>query len=415
LQRERGAAAVLIVLVLSSGVLLGIGALVVDVGNMYVERETLQSAADAAGQAVAASCTAGGCTTASGVAAQWTKARDYATRTRNVHGGVYTEVTAICGSWDALPVCPTPTARLGSCLSAPAAGDEYLEVRVRTQNAANTSVLPPTFAGAVLGGGFQGASVTACARYTARSVKSVPALWALATTGNNVIKLNGANTIVNGLVHSNADVYVPGNGDVLQPGTEYVTTITVKGNSGASVPNPVKVSPGPAPWSVNVADYRPGGAKALAAGSSYTAISLASCGGSASGTWTVDASAVPTGIVYVPCGIKVKNSGNVNATIVAEGPIGVFGTGGVYNPASPGAVALVSNSTATEAVDISGGANITINGGIQALNGGVTLETTGDSYKCGVIAQTILVNSNGGTINADGSCYGTVTKMRLTG
>ena len=28
---------------------------------------------------------------------------------------------------------------------------------------------------------------------------------------------------------------------------------------------------------------------------------------------------------------------------------------------------------------------------------------------------TILVNSNGGTINADGSCYGTVTKMRLTG
>jgi hypothetical protein len=45
-QRERGAAAVVIVLLLGSGTLLGVGALVVDVGRIYVEREQLQSDAD---------------------------------------------------------------------------------------------------------------------------------------------------------------------------------------------------------------------------------------------------------------------------------------------------------------------------------------------------------------------------------
>jgi hypothetical protein len=121
------------------------------------------------------------------------------------------------------------------------------------------------------------------------------------------------------------------------------------------------------------------------------------------------------GVVYVPCGVKINSAGTVNATIVAEGPVGLFATGITVNPAVPGTVALVSNANSSTAIDISGGSNVRVNGGIQALLGGVVLETGNDFYKCGVIGSTILVNSNGGTISADSSCYGTVVTTRLSG
>src|SRR5690242_20927363 len=132
-QPERGAVATLTVLLLASGALLGIGALVVDVGDIYVEREQLQTAADAAGRAVASACATGGCVGAAAVQRQRDRAADYARRTRNVNTDEYTEVTDVCGNWDSLPACATPASPggLGTCIGVPAATDTYLEVRVR--------------------------------------------------------------------------------------------------------------------------------------------------------------------------------------------------------------------------------------------------------------------------------------------
>src|SRR6201996_3498968 len=53
---DRGAIAVLVAVLLAGGVLLGMGALVVDVGLISSEREQLQSGADAAALAVAEAC-----------------------------------------------------------------------------------------------------------------------------------------------------------------------------------------------------------------------------------------------------------------------------------------------------------------------------------------------------------------------
>jgi hypothetical protein len=278
--RDRGSAAILVVLLLGSGALLGMGALVVDVGDLYVERELLQTGADAAGMAVARACAQGGCASTTAVAAQLDRARSYANRSRNAHTDVYAEVTELCGSWDAIPACTTPAnaGGLSRCIGTPAPGTTYLEVRVRTQNAANTSVLPPTFGAALVGGQYKGAAVSACSRFSATATQAVPALWATSTSPV-ALKLNGANTAVNGLVHSNADVVINGNGDVVSPRVEYVTTYT-NGANGSSVPNPVRVSAGTPAGTVNVADYRPGGARAVAAGANYTAIPATSCPGS---------------------------------------------------------------------------------------------------------------------------------------
>ena len=53
---DRGAVATVFTLLLAGGVLLGVMALVVDVGQIYVERSELQSGADAAALAVARAC-----------------------------------------------------------------------------------------------------------------------------------------------------------------------------------------------------------------------------------------------------------------------------------------------------------------------------------------------------------------------
>lgn len=61
-KREGGAAGVLVVLLMF--VLIGVGAVAVDVGQIYSERAQLQNAADAGALAVARSCTSGSCSVA---------------------------------------------------------------------------------------------------------------------------------------------------------------------------------------------------------------------------------------------------------------------------------------------------------------------------------------------------------------
>jgi Flp pilus assembly protein TadG len=65
---ERDKGAVLIWVALTMAVLLGIGALVIDIGRLYVERRELQNGADAAALAVAQDCSAGNCGDAAGTA-----------------------------------------------------------------------------------------------------------------------------------------------------------------------------------------------------------------------------------------------------------------------------------------------------------------------------------------------------------
>ncbi len=63
--KERGAAGVLVAVMML--VLIGAGAMAVDVGQIYAERAQLQNAADAGALAVAQSCRkAGACTQCSG-------------------------------------------------------------------------------------------------------------------------------------------------------------------------------------------------------------------------------------------------------------------------------------------------------------------------------------------------------------
>lgn len=155
---DRGAVGVIVGVLIGAGVLLGIGALVVDVGQMYVERAELQNGADAAALAVAKSCALGEC--------DETEASTYANK--NAGNDQLSEVNDICAADS------TGTALLGSpaCSSGadmtdcpqPPSDLSYVDVHTSTLDEVDT-LLPVRFARALVGKeAYAGTTVHACAR-----------------------------------------------------------------------------------------------------------------------------------------------------------------------------------------------------------------------------------------------------------
>ncbi|MEV8508550.1 pilus assembly protein TadG-related protein [Actinoplanes sp. NPDC051475] len=153
---DDGAIAATVALLLGVGVLLGVAAVVVDVGRLYAEREQLQSGADAAAWAIGEGCA----TTPAGCADQASTAGRYADG--NAADAAAT-VTAICGTGPGLPPCPAAAENRTGCLGVVPQTVPYAEVRVETRLPDGTTVLPPVFA-RTLSGGYDGTSVGACAR-----------------------------------------------------------------------------------------------------------------------------------------------------------------------------------------------------------------------------------------------------------
>jgi Flp pilus assembly protein TadG len=163
---ERGGVAVLVAVLISGGVLLGIGALVIDVGQIYQNRAELQSGAEAGALAVARACAAGACPAG---ASQYTLATQYADANASALTGHLAQVSLVCGR-DAnavLTACTTGTTTSSSdltdCPPSPSSGN-YVDVHSATQTPSGT-VLPPVFARSLLGaGGYSGTTVAACAQ-----------------------------------------------------------------------------------------------------------------------------------------------------------------------------------------------------------------------------------------------------------
>jgi Flp pilus assembly protein TadG len=189
---ERGAVAVLLAVVLGSGVVIGSAALVVDVGQLTLELQQLRSSADAAAMAVGEECAKNPATCAGDALSI---ARDYASRNHpgaNVtvpsplfvydNSGNITMATAnVCGYIFGQPlanqfnptnpstVCANTSAYTGNptCVGSPPAGVSYVNVWVSydigSGSGASRYILPPTFAGAVVKG-YTGKQMIACAR-----------------------------------------------------------------------------------------------------------------------------------------------------------------------------------------------------------------------------------------------------------
>jgi hypothetical protein len=202
-----------------------------------------------------------------------------------------------------------------------------------------------------------------------------------------------------GLVHSNADLYVAGSDITFSPRVEYGTNQSINAPA-SSVPAPVRVSASTPPRQRYVADYRPGGTAAIAAGGGYYAVPASAC---ASGQWTYTSAAPASAtIVYVPCDVTI--SSNVKALVVATGTITVWQPSiTIGNQANPGATGLLSGSASAQAISISG-SSTTVYGNIQALQGRVSLLGSLSDFRCGIVADTLEVRASNISITVDSTC-----------
>jgi len=149
---EEGAIGVLVAIFLAGGVLLGMGALVIDVGRLYQNRAELQNGADAAALAVAKSCASGSCN--AGLAGSYANAN-----ASNLTAG-QAAVDLVCGTGSLGAGCVSP---LLACPANPAAGTNYVDVR--TSTGTPSGLLPPVFARTLVGNsGYSGTNVKACAQ-----------------------------------------------------------------------------------------------------------------------------------------------------------------------------------------------------------------------------------------------------------
>lgn len=185
---DQGAVGVIVGVLVASGVLLGVAALAVDVGHIYMERAELQSGADAAALAVAKSCAQGECDEA--------LAQEYANS--NAKDGLSAIADLCAGGADGSTLlgsapCSTGTSMV-DCPEPP--GDvSYVDVHTSTQTEAGT-VLPPQFARALAGNeGYEGTEVAACARASWGAPKQADGLaltiswceWNEATGGGDTL------------------------------------------------------------------------------------------------------------------------------------------------------------------------------------------------------------------------------------
>jgi Flp pilus assembly protein TadG len=161
---ERGAIAIIVAVLVGAGVLTGMGAMVVDVGQLYQERAELQDGADAAALGVAKTCALGDCDP--DLATQF--ADDNASAlTGNTEG-----VSLVCGSALGLNACPQGGGALTTC--PPPTTPNYVDVFTVTQTSGGGHLLPPVFAQTLLGNSsYNGTQVQACSQAT----------WGAATTG----------------------------------------------------------------------------------------------------------------------------------------------------------------------------------------------------------------------------------------
>ncbi len=148
---ERGAVAIMFALLITG--LLGLGVLLVDVGQLYVEGRQLQNGAENVALAVARTCATSGCNTTAG--------NDLADG--NSQDGTST-VETVCGTAPGLSGCGSTgeRARYGchqvGPLSAP-----YVQVQTLSRLPSGSNLLPGTLM-RVLNPGYTGTAVRACAR-----------------------------------------------------------------------------------------------------------------------------------------------------------------------------------------------------------------------------------------------------------
>jgi hypothetical protein len=158
----------MLALLLFYGVLLGLGAIVLDVGQAYAERRQLQNGADAAALAIAHDCAVDDtCDVSPAAAEPWVDANTEGRSAAAIGGSRIVDVCASAGAWGGPCWSGTGEGALVECLDPPGPALDwsgYIEVRTQTLNDDGGSTLPRLLAGRIPEDEDATVGVGACAR-----------------------------------------------------------------------------------------------------------------------------------------------------------------------------------------------------------------------------------------------------------
>jgi len=229
------------------------------------------------------------------------------------------------------------------------------------------------------------------------------ALWANATQGSGGLVWSASSSSAEGLVHSNRDLTINGSNNLLLGGTEYVRRLRVTGRKNVIDPPATKVAPAEFPITFDIADYRPGGVVALAAGVQYydgtTECELY-------GTWKRDVhgTEIITGLHYVPCDVIISAADTTGSfTIVSEGSIQVTAARVTLGPAFTDDLLLFSNAGTNNAILIAG-EDSAFDGFVYTPLGSAMLAGANHYMRCGILANEIAVTGWGHRFIGDPTC-----------
>ncbi|MET0422359.1 MAG: Tad domain-containing protein [Actinoplanes sp.] len=195
---EHGAVSAIVAIMLSGGVLLGMGALVIDVGQLYVEREQLQTGADAASWKIAMACVNKPATCAAAAFSGNYAAPAVTYAKANASDGLADAQICLnnigCPAWKTAVTCPPNLANPG----------QYVEVRTTTvtNSPSNNTLVPPSFAGALSGVNYQGKQVGTCARVNWGPPADVNKVFALGISLCDFNRMTLGNTVQYGPIGS---------------------------------------------------------------------------------------------------------------------------------------------------------------------------------------------------------------------
>lgn len=208
------------------------------------------------------------------------------------------------------------------------------------------------------------------------------------------LTVSGSGITITGWAHSDGTVVISGHGITATGGVEYGTSATVTGTGNNVSPSPVQAPAGGEPLTVNIADWRPGGARASQLGSQYQAVPSSAC---VAGVWHPKRGDIQGAVVYVPCSVELSVNGPIAASIVAESTITVDGNGTQLTGIAAN-FSLASAATGPNAIAINGSSFNAVRPVWAA--GAISLTGEGELLSCGVYGSSISVTASGTEIDA---------------
>jgi len=168
---SRGSVTILVTAIVASGLLMGLLAMVIDVGRALSERRVVQNGADAAALAVAGLCARD----PQACAAQGVSPTARTLADANAGPDGVSAVDEICGTGQ-LGTCRSAVTHAWECQS-PDRFPQFARVRVQTLEADGGGILPPIFAQAINQGGV---GLWACAQATWGAARSAEVTFPIA-------------------------------------------------------------------------------------------------------------------------------------------------------------------------------------------------------------------------------------------